>query len=483
MGFRIGVKRACVEWERALNLTVGPHLFVSEGLDMPGRIGLALFLAAALLGWSPSLQAAGYAPGPQCKANGPCRLPDTVDVLLRAGAPDAVVASNFGLLLPSTSGPGYQFVCEEVFGGKIGDRSKVAPDGRVYVPALDGLYSSDDGCSWTRAKGALEGVPIWDVAFDPGTPGKVWVLGADPRLLGLSTDGGLNVTTAQSFPEGERFVRVVPAPSDPNTIYLGGYRGKVPLILGVSTDGGQHFAIDDNASEGMADANQVVDLLAVSPADPKTVYFLATSQTGDQLWKSTDKGKAPVKILTLGEEGELYGFTFGADDSTLYVGSRDPLMTAGKPPAYLYFSHDAGKTWDRRPSTDKGPRFRCLRYRDGKLFACGGDQNNGDSFLLGSSTDEGKTWTPVVTLADLQGARSCVLDKCLATASWLCESYGVCGGLNREAGTPPKRDGGTVVEVPPKKGCAYGDGEPSASMVILLAALLALARRRSREVG
>jgi hypothetical protein len=456
---------------------------------MSRRIRPLAFLAPLLVAHAavdPGLAAAAPGGVVQCKStvNGPCKLPDSVDVLLKGGGPALSVASNFGLLLPGSNGK-FQFICEEVFGGKIGDRSKVAADGRIFVPALDGLYSSADGCSWTQAQGPLMGQSVWDVAFDPMTSGRLWVVGGDPRQLGLSTDGGLTITSKYTFPETLRFIRVMVAPSDPRTIYLSGYKTKVPLILAVSTDGGATWAIDENASGGVADANQVMDILGVAPDDPRTVYFVATNTNGDQVWKSTTSGHAPVKILTLADEGQQFGFTFGARSTDLYVGSRDPLETVGKPPATLYVSHDAGKTWTLAPSSDQGPRYRCLRWGDGKLYACAGDQNNGDTFLLGSSTDDGKSWTKVMGLSDLQGARSCVADRCVATASWLCESYGICDGFVREL--PPRPDA-----APPsgpiaspggggKKGCAYGGpAAPGGGTALLLLASIAGVSRRRR---
>jgi hypothetical protein len=191
-----------------------------------------------------------------------------------------------------------------------------------------------------------------------------------------------------------------------------------------------------------------------------------------------------VKILTLADEGQQFGFTFGARPTDLYVGSRDPLETLGKPPATLYVSHDAGRTWTTSPSTEKGPRFRCLRWGEGKLYACAGDQSNGDSFLLGSSTDDGKNWTKVMGLSDLQGARICVADRCVATASWLCESYGICDGFVREL--PPAPPDAAPPQGPivspgggGKKGCALGGPvAPGAGTTLLLLALFAGARRR-----
>src|SRR2546423_5468309 len=278
------------------------RFFNRRVLPMPRRIRLAAFVAASLLG--PVARAgtgtSGEAPGPQCKSYGPCRLPDSVDALVGGGnarTPD--MALNFGLLMPAMTGPGYDFVCEEIFGGRIGDRSRVGPDGRVYVPALDGVYIPADGCSWARSPGPLDGQSVWDVDFDPTVPGKIWMIGSDPRILALSLDGGKTVTVKQMFPQPLRFIRVAVAPSDSRVIYLAGYRSTIPLVLAVSTDGGETFAVNDNASMNVAKSNQVVDLLGIAPNDPKMLYFIVTNPDGDEIWKSTDSGHSLAKILTL----------------------------------------------------------------------------------------------------------------------------------------------------------------------------------------
>jgi MYXO-CTERM domain-containing protein len=445
------------------------------------RIRLAAFLAVSLVA-GPARAQTGRLPGPACKANGPCMLPDTKDLLAAKGS-SLTIASNFGLLYPSNDGRGYQFICEEAIGGRISDTVQAAADGRVFVPANDGLYSSTDSCSWTRSGGDLGGKSVWDVAFDPSDPKRMWVVDGDPRELALSTDGGATFTTKQTFDVTQRFIRVLIAPSDPRVIYLAGYKVRNPLVLAVSTDGGQTFAIDETAAQGIADPVQVVALLGIAPNDPKTAYFVITNQMGDQIWKSTDGGKTLVNVLSMPDELQQYGFTFGADANTLYVGSRDPLETVGKPPAWLFVSHDGARTWEKRPSTDKGPRYRCVRYEDGKLYACGGDKINGDSFLLGTSADDGRTWTPVMTLTDLQGARSCVFDRCIATASWLCDGWGVCGGISRDGGASlAAPDAAVAGGGGGKKGCSFEPaGRPGVGTLALIAALLGLARRRRRK--
>jgi hypothetical protein len=188
-------------------------------MSMPRRMCLAATVAASLLAGSGPSQGAGSLPGPQCKANGPCMVPDSLEMLATSASP--VLASNFGILVPAnpgTAGGGYEFVCEEVFGGRVDARTKIAPDGRTYVPALDGVYASGDGCNWTRASGALAGQTVYDLALDPTAPGRLWEIGGDPRVLGLSTDGGATFTATATFPDTLRFFRVFLAPSNPRVM-------------------------------------------------------------------------------------------------------------------------------------------------------------------------------------------------------------------------------------------------------------------------
>jgi hypothetical protein len=437
---------------------------------MSRRICLSLFVLL-----SGGAAKAATVPGPQCLSAGPCRVPDSLDMLGGSAPATPVLAVNFGLMLPAAKGGGgYEYVCEEIFGGKIGDRARVGATGRMFVPALDGLYYSDDACTWTRASGAFAGLTVWDISFDPSSPGKIWAVGGSPRALALSTDNGATFIKKLDFDAAIYFIRVVVAPSNPKIVYLTGFRNMFPLIMAVSTDGGETFTMDLEASTGMAMPGQVVELLGVAPDDANTLYFVVTNPDGDEVWKSTSQGHNPVKVLTLGEAGQQYGFSFGENPATLYVGSQVLLESVGKPPAYLYFSHDAGKTWDRHPTGAMGPRFRCLHWVAGKLYACGGDQSNQDSFLLGSSIDEGLTWQPAVTFSQLKGVRSCVADKCAVTTTWLCDTYGVCGGVVRP-------DGGTVTPPATSKGCAVGGRGGAASLGGAILGLTALALRRRRR--
>ena len=193
-------------------------------------------------------------------------------------------------------------------------------------------------------------------------------------------------------------------------------------------------------------------VLAVAPDDAETVYFKVTEPEGDELWKSTDGGKTLVRLLKLADFELLAGLAFGPagpsgqTDAALYVAGRAPIVVDGVPPGRLYVSRDGGGSWQPPVHSPRGgPSYRCLEFSGGKLFACAGGEAAGDAFLVGVSEDEGRSWAPVVRLADVHGPRACVRDRCLQTELWLCEGYGQCaapdGGAGARRWRPRRRSG------------------------------------------
>lgn len=445
---------------------------------MHGQLRRVALTACVLLGALPAPAAAQSRVF--CLSIRQCRQPDSMSVLLRPGSSEIILDANFGLTYQSPQG-GWQYTCDDIFGGRIPYRSQVASDGRVFVPAMDGLWVGSAGCGWTRATGALSGQSVYDVSFDARDPQRVWAVGGDPRMAALSTDGGATFTVKQTFPAHLLFIRIQTAPSDPNFVYVAGFNGtKAPLVMGVSTDGGETWALDENASMGVATSQQIVDFLGVSPDDPQTVYVMVTSGQGDEIWKSTNRGKGLVKVLTLGDQEEWPrgGFTFGADGKTIYVAGYDPLNTGMQPPASLYITHDSGETWERRASPTTGPRYRCVGFRDGQLYACGGEQLAGDQFFLGVSSDEGRTWSSMLKLTDVKGPNECVAAKCQGTVDFLVPFRG-----GADAGVPDAaaRDAAPNPPLPPKSGGCSSSGRvggTASGSGLMLALMVLLARRR-----
>jgi hypothetical protein len=414
-----------------------------------------------------------------CRSSAQCKQPDSLTVLLRPGSDEVLLDANFGLVGRAPEG-GWTYTCDDIFVERVQYRTQIAPDGRIFVPALDGLHVGGAGCGWTKAGGSMTGQSAHDVAFDRTAPERIWAIsGNDARSVALSTDGGKTFVVKHTFADHQRMIRVAVAPSDPKVLYVAGFNGtRVPIMLALSTDGGETWTVDETTWMGVAGPNQIAEFLGVSPDDPHTVYVMVTSGKGDEIWKSTQQGRGLTKVLTFSDEEQWPrgGFSFGADGKTLYVVGFDPLNTGTRPPSSLYLSRDAGLTWERRPSAAHGPRYRCIGFRGGQLYGCGGDLLSGDQFLLGVSSDEGRSWASLVRTSDVRGPSPCVGDMCAQTVDFLRSfADGGTPAVLPDAGPRP----------PPvavkKSGCSFGGGPAAGAGPSLLLAAAALLGRRARR--
>jgi photosystem II stability/assembly factor-like uncharacterized protein len=447
---------------------------------MYGHFRRVALTACVLIGTSASTVSAREI---YCRTVGQCRSPDAMAVLLRPASDEVVLDANFGTVYRSPGGA-WQYTCDDIFPGRIPYRTQITADGRVFVPTMRGLFVGSDGCGFTQATGAFADKAAYDVAVDPSDPKRVWAVGGDPRTVALSTDGGMSFTAKHVFAPALQFIRVAVAPKNPQTIYVAGFNGtREPLVMGVSADGGDTWTVDETVSMGVASPDQIAEFLGVSPDDPNTVFVMVTNPMGDEIWRSTMRGQAFAKVLVLAdaEEWPRGGFSFGGDGKTLFVAGFDPLNTGAQPPGSIYASHDGGGTWQRHSSGAQGPHYRCVGFRAGKLYGCGGDVLAGDQFYLGVSSDEGKTWSPMITLADIHGPNSCVADKCSMTVDFLTPFRNVDGGAPDAGAAPGDAGRKPPASVPQHSGCALGHGSADGSPALILLVIVCAARRRRGE--
>jgi MYXO-CTERM domain-containing protein len=426
---------------------------------------------------------------------GPCRQPAAVGILEASGTKDLLLVANFGILA-AAGGGAWQFVCEENYGLAQPDRLRVDGRGRVLAASNQGLFVSDDLCAWSRTGGEIGSKALFDVDVDPRDPRRIWALGVAPRAAYLSSDGGMSFTERTTFADVQYMTRIRVAPSDPNTVYAVGFGdGSSTTFLATTTDGGATWSTR-SISEGLdPPLLEPMLFLGIDPRDARVLYFVAVDADGDQLWRTTDGGRTLARVLALEEGAALVGFAFGAG-STIYVAGRDFLAGSGSPPGRLYISRDDGGSWEPSvPSGADGPRYACLAYDAGTLYACAAGEPGGDRFLLGASPDEGRTWQPVVRLQQVTGARKCVRSVCAVTEAWLCEAYGRCPDGDRDAGPAPTdareavdagddscRGGRCTVK---EQGCAcvVGGAEPPSRLTLLalaVAGVIVPRRRRAR---
>jgi photosystem II stability/assembly factor-like uncharacterized protein len=438
--------------------------------------------ALALLFWL-----TGWAPAPawarcQGTVSGPCNTPEPVAFFPGTGA-DPVVITNFGLLYPGQDAGSWQLVCDDLYGLALPAGLRRSADGRVYAGAGEGLRFSSDGCTWSDGAGTAAGQAILDVAVDT-VPGRVWTLAELPARVLRSDDGGAQFNLVHAFDPGQPLLyhRLV-AGGDGQRLYLFGRGSNNTTPAAVSTDGGQTFTTFDLSARAVTPPPSPLEFLAAAPGNPPVLYFqVFDASGGDQLWRTADDGQTVAPILKLERFETLGGFSFGADAQVLYLGAVNAFAAGGTPPGFLYVSRNSGTTWEPPvPSPPTGPRYRCLTHSEGKLYACGAGEILGDAFLVGVSSDEGRSWQPHVRLRDVAGARSCAKARCLATEIWLCELHGQCAA---DAGTPALPDASADAGPAPSTSgcsCSLGGGTaPGVAPVAVLAVLLALKRSRPR---
>ncbi len=336
----------------------------------------------------------------------------------------------------------YGLVCEESFGGKVPERFVRHPDGRLLLATFDGVYAgAADGCGFQRASGttAFQSVPA--LAVDLGNPQRVWALTRTPPALHQSLDGGRSFMLATALPpelRPERLYAVTrgAAGATSTRLYIGAYTTEDPLVVGVSDDGGATITYQHLGKEAFVRPNAVVQLDGPAPDAPNTLFAASGVPDGpDEIWRSTDGGERFVRVLTLGGTEVRAGLAFGsgARAGTVYVAGRELFPSRDAPAAHLYVSRDGGTSFGPGLAVPPGgPTFRCLEAAEDRLYACGGGV--GDTFLFGVSDDEGQSWTATATITDIAGPRACTSGRCLATATWLCDAYGVCSD------DLPKRD-------------------------------------------
>jgi photosystem II stability/assembly factor-like uncharacterized protein len=437
---------------------------------------------------------------------GPCLTPDAVDYFPAGADGRGIVVTNFGLLVPGERSTSWHLVCDDNFGLARPAQIRLHPDGRIFAPSLEGLFASADTCGWSSAADIGMNA-VFDVSFDRQQP-NVLALRYLPHTLLRSSDGGKTFAVLNTFADSQLFHRVVVAPSDGKRVYLIGRGRGASTPFARSSDGGQTFEFTDLAMAANPPPGNPLEFVAADPDNRSILYFYVINATyGDELWRTTDGGQTLAKILSMTDAEAFSGFSFGASPQTLYAAGSDPFPLGDKPPARLYVSRDGGRSWEPPiTSSQEGPRYRCLNWSGGKLYACGAGEPGGDQFLVGASSDEGKTWTPAVKLRQVEGAKSCVQSRCLDTEEWLCENYCYCAPGTQPSsgiclqpgmgGTPDAgaRDGGTDA-LPMASACVgtacaekqgwcavAGRSPPTRAPWLLGLALLLLALRRSFHV-
>ncbi len=443
------------------------------GRRAAGLAAALAYLAAPALAW----------------ANG--RYPAAGQIALDATAPDTLlVRATYGLLLTRNDGEEWSWICEDAvgFGGTEDPMLAFTAQGSILAGTFEGLaVSRDTGCDWGFAGGALAGAYVIDLAMDKGNPASGVLLvssngdaGAYVTQLWETGDSGATWTQAGvSLPPSFVGLTVDTAPSDPNRVYASGSLGPpdYPTYPGVIERSDDRGATWQPLLIPGSDDENLPYIGAVDPQDPDVLYVRLNGNPTDQLVVSRDGGATWTKVFetrvpVLGDTSPLLGFAVSPDGSMVATGGpMDGLWTA--PASTLAFTQVSTMS------------ALCLTWSPAGLYGCADEL--ADGFTAGRSTDQGKTWTPLLHLAGVCGPLACGASSSvtrLCTDLWplMVDAIGApgCGGPASSSASSGAGGGGGGGG---HDGCACDlAGGTAARLTSLLAALLgagALAARRA----
>ena len=358
------------------------------------RSAIARALAAAIAVAVPAL----------AHANG--AFPDAQSILTPVDRPAQILlVTNFGVIMSADAGATWLWSCETE-GNAFGMLYQLSPlpSTRLFTVADQGLAFSDNGtCTWTTARGALDGQSVTDAYVDPDAANHVLAIGIASSIYSVyeSRSGGMAFSPALfTAPASHTINSVETARSDPMTMYLAMTSPTTAPLLARSRDGGAHFDIKDlEPSLGKG----LLRIISIDPADPERVLLRFNGANEQAIALTTDGGATATKPVVV--NGNFTSFVRLPSGTLLVGGMVDFAVVPG-----LYRSRDRGESFARLPTP---PSIRALSQRDGIVYAA--TDNFGDGYAAGTSADEGDTWQPLLRYEQLRAIIPCLMSRCQAT--------------------------------------------------------------------
>jgi hypothetical protein len=345
------------------------------------------------------------------------------------------------LVLSEDAGATWLFSCEQKLNAYASRYLLGAQPGHRIFAVTSGaglIYSDDDSCSWTAAKGSLSGVLPYSVAIDPSDPRRLYVIGVatdtpDGReSIYASDDGGVTFEGPKLMaPAQSALLNLLVAPSQPGTLFVSMFSAPEnhPSLLR-SRDRGEHWEVVSDLSESLGEVP--FELLAVDGNDENRLFIRVLGAAAEVLAVSDDGGLSFIQSVSIA--GKLTAFLQLSSGTILLAG------TAGTE-AVGYRSGDDARTFERWP---EAPHVHALAERDGRLYVAA--DNFADGYVVAVSDDEGEHLKPLAGFDDVQAVKSCVASACTDSCAYYADIQlwpsAVCGSQPSGGESPDPLGGG-----------------------------------------
>jgi hypothetical protein len=309
---------------------------------------------------------------------------------------------TYGLALSRDHGASWSWICEQQIDGNGGDVDPamvVTGDGTLVVVSLTNggiLVSRDDGCSFERLPGLLQGQRGVDLTLDPSQPGHVLALmstivsmteAGRPRFRSFvahSLDHGRNWSVLAELPDDLWVETLEIAPSDANRIYVSGTAAD-NLLQGVVLRSDDRGLTWTRSTVELPAASGSLFLSAIHPSDPDRLWFRVPTR-GDlygalpaKLWRSTDGAMSFDQVAEA--EGGFLGFALSPDGERIAFGG--PLNGL-----FLAPSDDSAA-----PTKIDDLIVTCLRWLANGLYVCAVEPV--DPYTVGFAVEPTEGFVPV----------------------------------------------------------------------------------------
>jgi hypothetical protein len=405
------------------------------------RLLVSLLLASA--GW--------LWPAAPARANG--AFPDSLNIMTPQALPDDIfLATNFGLVTSIDGGQTWTYACE-VTQNNFATLYQVGPPpkNRIFATSLAGfIFTDDQSCSWSVGGGAASGATVSDLFPDPTNANRVLAVvaiavdgGAIAYQILQSTDAGTTFATQPLYAaaSGDEISGVEISRSSPTTIYLTLTSGTThaPKIA-QSTNNGSSWQLHDLTSH-LPPGTNFIRLIEVDPTNPQKVFLRIRSPgdggTMEGVAVTTDGGSTASTPLSF-PGGILSAYARMASGTIVLGGVVGTTNVA-------YTSIDDGVSFQSINTPQ--PRFRALSSRGDLLYAVA--DNAADGYAIGTSTDVGQTWTPLMAYEDIQAITTCLKatcqSDCLLRAGNGQWSSDMCAAAAMPLPVDGGADGGSIV--------------------------------------